>query len=50
MSSKGIIADLGCIESVARYVYEQGIEVQAHAWIRKKNYEKIEPKYIEALT
>lgn len=50
MNSKGIIANLGCIESVAKYVYEQGIEVQAHAWIRKENYEKIEPKYIEALT
>ena len=49
INSEGIIADLGYIESVARYVYEQGVEVQVHAWISEKNYEKIKPKYIESL-
>lgn len=47
MSEAGILADLGCIMSVARWAYEQGIEVQAHTWISKKHHEKIDPKYME---
>ena len=49
IASAGVISDIECSRTVARWAYGQGLAAGAHAWIRHEQTEAISGQFLELL-
>ncbi len=49
LAAGGVIADLDCSRTVARWAYGQGLAAGAHAWVKQEATEAISEKFLDVL-